>query len=525
MKQREVVYKSTVAYGVIFQVDILERDALQVLSLIRSVKNTFTLVNRTPPEILSSIPDYWEGGGRDEGLIGLTHVCRLWRELFVSRSSLWARLDCRSIEKTRVYIERSKTSPLEIVLNGLGPQGYHEEAFLLTVAHVGRVKTLSVLDSEALLQVLAKHFSSPAPFLEKLEVKLLCDPTLTLPGTLFNGDPSSLRELSLAGLLMPTSWRGLGNLTTFSLSGIPSHGIILAHLLDFFESAPRLRNIRLQHSIPEFSDVPPERIVSLPSLKELRIIARLPHSILLDRLSIPSGASVVLEFTFSGAHSPIPTYLPTALDNLHNLSHITTVNLCFGSEQRAMQLNGPSGELHVLGKWIREDAGSTTGTARLLRFSNRFDTSRCRWLGITHYSCNPDISTPNTTWATYQLLLPMDDLHTLTLIESNNLSFILALNPDENPNNIILCPRLEEITLYINRPDGFYVDELLSMVEERALMDAGLSAITIVSTEALTPSMEVFQLRKYVSRVEYKFDNAPPAWDTLPGCNQPERYL
>lgn len=114
----------------------------------------------------------------------------------------------------------------------------------------------------------------------------------------------------------------------------------------------------------------------------------------------------------------------------------------------------------------------------------------------------------------------MGNLRTLTLIESNNSPFILTLNPDKNPDKVVLCPKLEEITLYIDHSYKFHINELLSMAEERALRDAKFSAITIVSTDALTPLMEVFELRKHVSRVEYKFDNAPPAWDTLPGPNQ-----
>lgn len=43
-----------------------------------------------------------------------------------------------------------------------------------------------------------------------------------------------------------------------------------------------------------------------------------------------------------------------------------------------------------------------------------------------------------------------------------------------------------------------------------------LSKITIVSTDALAPTKEVFQLRKHVSRVKYKFDDTPPVWDALP---------
>jgi len=185
-----------------------------------------------------------------------------------------------------------------------------------------------------------------------------------------------------------------------------------------------------------------------------------------------------------------------------------------------MQLHGPSGGLYVFGSWICGDACPHTGTARFLRFLNRFDTSRCRRLGNTQCSIHPNPSIPVEKWATYQFLLPMGDLRTLTLTESINLLFILTLNPNKNPEKIVPCPNLEEVILYVNRPGGFYIDELLSMAEERASRGAKLSAITIVSTCALTPTMEVFRLREHVSHVEYKFDNAPPAWDTLPTHTQ-----
>jgi len=386
---------------------------LQVLGLIRSVRNTFALVNRTPPEVLSLIPDHWEDSERDEASITLTHVCRGWREIFISRPSLWTRLNCKSPEKTRVYIERSKISPLEICLASKHIQNHCEEALLLVVPHVGRVKTISASSrahpaSAALIQALVKQFSHPVPLLEKLSIDLLCNTTPILPSTLFGRNLSPLRELSMAGVLMPLSWGNLENLTIFDLSHIPRREISLTYLLDFFESAPRLSEVRLQHSIPESSDALPERIVSLPSLKKLKINAQPAHSILLDHLSIPSGASVVLEFTFSDARSPIPIYVPNALNNLHNLSHISAVNVCFGLERRAMQFNGPSGELYVLGKWRCEGAAPHTGTTRLLRFLHRFNTSRCQWVGVTHYNSQPDLSSPATTWATYQFLLPME---------------------------------------------------------------------------------------------------------------------
>jgi len=94
-------------------VDVLEQDVSEVLSLVRSMKNAFATVNRIPQEVFSLIPEYCDA---EEELVTLTHVCHGWRELFISRSSLWTSLDCTSVERTRVYLERSRTSPLEIRL-------------------------------------------------------------------------------------------------------------------------------------------------------------------------------------------------------------------------------------------------------------------------------------------------------------------------------------------------------------------------------------------------------------------------
>jgi len=109
----------------------------------------------------------------------------------------------------------------------------------------------------------------------------------------------------------------------------------------------------------------------------------------------------------------------------------------------------------------------------------------------------------------------MGDLRTLTLIEPDNLHFILALNPDKNPDGIVLCPKLEEIAFRIEPLSEFHVDELLSMANERASRDAKLSTITIIDWAAAAPSPEVLELRKHFSRVECKVENPWPTWDNL----------
>ena len=63
----------------------LEQDALEVLNLVGSVKNSLAPINWIPPEILSFIPDYYDQDGTGQDLLALTHICRSWRGMFVSR--------------------------------------------------------------------------------------------------------------------------------------------------------------------------------------------------------------------------------------------------------------------------------------------------------------------------------------------------------------------------------------------------------------------------------------------------------
>ena len=367
-----------------FQVNALEHDAAQVLRLVWSMKNTLAPINKIPPDILSLIPNYWRDAYRDRGLVRLTHVCRSWRGILTSCPLLWTRLDCTSVAKTKTHIERSKASPLEIFL-GWSNVSYQKEALILTATHVGRLRTLSTFgDATWVLTVLAEHFSCPVPLLEKINIHRAYGRAPVLPDKLFNGDLSSLRELRLAGGIMPRPWRGLSNLTPFKLCYVRGDRILVTQLLDFFESVPHLRYIHFCDSIPNSSNAPAKRVVSLPHLKNLCIIAQPAHSVFLNHLSIPTGASLHLEFTFSGKKSPIPSYLPKSLGNFHNLSHITATNLRFGPKRRSVRLNGSSGELLVRGRWAPGGGRPCDGTSQfLLSILNQFDISRSQWVTIT----------------------------------------------------------------------------------------------------------------------------------------------
>ena len=211
------------------------------------MKNSLAPINRIPPEVLSLIPDNFDEDGSDKTLIALTHVCHGWRDTFISRSSLWTRLDFADIDKTRTYIQRSQSSPL----------AFHffnykviDDAFALVIPHVRRLKSLTIraLRRPSVLE----HLRCRAPLLEELDIHFLCD--LVLEDTLFDGDLSSLRELRLSEVIAP--WKNLANLRVIHLrSTCPSYGT--TQILDLFESAPLLHTAWLQFPMPRYPTLPP----------------------------------------------------------------------------------------------------------------------------------------------------------------------------------------------------------------------------------------------------------------------------
>jgi hypothetical protein len=479
------------------------------------MKNRFAPINRIPGAILSLIPKYCDEDDVDEGLAALTHVCRGWRGLFVSHPSLWTRLDFMNVDKTRAYIERSRSLPLEVDLYKSEQESYLEDAFLLAVPHVGRFKSLTIGGTSDSLQNLTKHFSFPIHLLKELTIDLACTPTPVLDGALFGGDLSSLRTLSLRGVITHLPWNNLRNLITFELRCAPGNTIAVTQLLNFLESASHLRDITL-YSMPTSSNAPLGRVISLPHLRKLIIMAHPAHSILLNHLSITTRVSLCLRFNFGGDKSPLPYYLPKTTRNLKNLFHITTVNLRLDKTEKFMRLAGPSGELYMLGYWEDEleVAPSPDLDRRILQSLNYFPLHMTRRLAIMKYK--PPTLTEIDKSSPYNMLLRMTDLLTLTLTRCNNLPFIIALNPARNPSGLAPCPNLEELILYVEGRNAFNIPDLISMVKERASKDAKLRLMTIVGLGELVPGKEAFKLKEHVTRVDYRVEERPPKWDSIP---------
>ena len=494
-----------------FADDALEQNALEVLGLIRSMKNTFALVNRTPPDILSLIPEYWDRRERDKNVIRLTHVCRGWRDLFTLRPLLWNRLGCVDVDKTRAYLERSKSSPLEIILNN------KTDALFLAGPHIGRVKSLTIIAVRGdVISDITTHFSRPAPLLEYLSIAIRAPYIPVLDCALFNRDLPSVRTLELEGVVTELPWRDLSNLTSFSLNRTAVDKISITILLDFFEHASMLRRVTLVGSIPIISNAPPERVVSLPRLEGFVICGSLPYSTLLNHLSIPPNAATTMTFDLINDRLPIQDHHPKSLVNFGHLSYITQINVGLRGKPKLIQLYGPSGSHHIQGKWVGVtgfDNCPVTVDTRMLQSVVTFDTSNVERFAITQYPVSPHLNTEESP--PYHVLFRMGNLRTLTLTECHNLLFFAALNPEKTPHGVILCLGLTELILHVHLEKRSCLKELWEMAKARDSRGVRLQSVTIICTQQVVLPKEVFKLRQYVPRVEYRLEDEFPEWNVV----------
>jgi len=412
--------------------------------------------------------------------------------MFTSRSSLWSNLNCVNADKTRVYLERSGTSPINVRMRRC-PSLFSLYTILGIIPEaIGKIKSLSVSTGPGGLQVIISHLSRPAPLLETLDL----DGHHTEPqhypvlaSTIFNGDLSSLRKLRLRRVRTGLPWRNMVNLTSFTLSSTSVGNF--GQLLDFFESAPHLHNIDLRRTTL-ISGGENGRLISLDHLERLEIDDCGPTPILLDHLVIPVGAKLVSHhnsYTFI-----IEDHIPRSLDNLKNLSSVAEIDLRLdGPQPRFIRLSGPDGQLCIIGMQ------NTIPPSPVIESLVRFDTSKTERLRIDSRSG------PLSRDLSYRVLLPMKNLHTLVLSRSTGLSraFIDVLNPNTSLSKEVVCPSLEELVFVLrlwNEGEEFDVQAVIEMAAARA--SRGVKLGTVRDHAELDP-VDVLELRKHVLHVEF----------------------
>ena len=427
---------------------------------------------------------------RDKDLIALTHVCRDWRAIFTSCSSLWTNFSCTDADKTRVYLERSKSSPINLQINRRNDLFPSDPLLQIIPLATGRLKSLRVTASPENLLNICAHLTYPAPLLQDLLIDGDCEfdpeanPMLTT--SLFEGDLSSLRRLHLQSVWTELPWRNMVNLTSFSLWYTSPGVVTIHHLLDFFEGAPRLREIDLPTPTPG-PRVQDGRLVSLAYLKRAEFFEGETTSVLLNHLSIPVGARLT---TWGGLPGPlVEDHLPRSLDNLRNLSNFTRIHLRVPPWISFLGFSGPNGQVRMFSM-----SPQANTTCLVLESLARFDTSTTKRLRI-------DYGDPPSMDSTYQTLLPMKSLRTLTLFRCRDPHFFIdALHPGVTPTGVVVCPNLEELVFFPSvHEEALDVRSFTGMAAARALRGAKLKSIRIFTHEV---EFGVSELKRHALHVE-----------------------
>jgi len=406
--------------------------------------------------------------------------------MFISCSSLWSNFNCVDADKTRVYLERSRSSPINLRLSMCNKPSSLDLFLQITSQAIGRLKSLSIKSTPGHLEAITAHLSHPTPLLERLEIdggfQYLQQRNSVLTSTIFDGDLSSLRVLNLECVRTELPWRNMANLTSFRLCDISAGTSSIGRLLDFLESAPQLRSIYL-YAVTLVSDGENGRLISLDHLKRMVIIECGPTSILLDHLVIPIGAKLE-----TGPSSTIEDHIPRSLNNLKNLSDFTTIHIRDNSWP-CLRLSGPNGQVSMI-------AERTHAADLVFKSLARFETSKSERLEI-----NIGIPRPGNTF--YRTLLPIENLRTLILVQCINLCvFMDVLNPNKGRSRKVVCPLLEGLTFGYHL-DKMGFDSLIGMAAARASRGVKLGIVMVVKDEGENDLEEVLELRKHVSRVEY----------------------
>ena len=451
----------------------------------------FAPINKIPPEILALIPDFWDTCKRDQDTITPTHVCRTWREVFISRPSLWTHFDCLDEEKTRTYLERSKSSPINLNLILAASEGVLPcHPFFQIIPHATwRLESLLLKGTPENILPLTSRLSHPAPLLRHLSIfasrKSMPGSYLTLTPTLFNGDLSSLRTLHLESVRTELSWRNMINLTSFTLYHTPPRTVSVGQFLDFFENSPYLEEVEL-HSTTPTTGVRGGRLVLLARLGSMEIHSYDPTSILLDHLLIPAGAK--LEIGANPVNSSIREYLPRSLDNLKNFSNFTVTKLHLDTYCPRMEFSGPNGQVEMSLGTSRDNP-----TGSVFEYLAEFD-SKTEQLEINggYFLVGDPL---------YQALLPMKDLRTLTLSVCRHPDiFISALQPATGSSEVMVCPKPEELVLVLHPHETMI--HITNMAAARASRGEKLRTVRIVDGWSAA-NFDVSELRKHVWNVEY----------------------
>ena len=474
----------------------LQKEASDVLSLVQGLRNLSAPIGRLPGEVLEQILVV---RALERDLLTASHVCRHWRDTFMSSPRLWTRFQCVDVARTLQYLARSKPVPINVKADF----NSDIQAVIALGSATDRFGSLTLrLQPFDLLQVF-RRFATPAPALERLEIHAM--PHLgdgpafrpTIPATFLGGSVPALKSLHLNGINTKLTFSEFPALTHLTL--VTNMQIFdMSELFRVFTSARLLEEVSIQFSGPT-SPIPEHQgIIRLSRMKKLSFsntVGEFPKG-LLALLVTPSVEEVKLEISLPGGDSrTMQDFLPTQLQNFPHLLNADSLKLDVPHAHCNIQLGGPGGmiSIHALRSGTREQNDGFQ--SHWLNSLEPISIASVRDLTLRSY--HPEDSLD--LCPVFKSLKTLGGLRSLVVERCNNTVVIEALSPTKKGN--VPFPQLESLTFQLITEPTTIFPGLTEMAQARGRMGLPLSKVSSDQYTTFRRS-DVDALQRYVNCVE-----------------------
>ena len=457
----------------------------------------------------------------DRDRITASHVCRYWRDTFLSTPALWDVVTAsNNPDKTIAYLERSGDVPLEVSIThyGIGSTGW-ETSFQALNQHSRRFRALTLHKYRRSRVDVLTIMENPFPLLTELEITILDVEQVERSKGSYRFP--SLKSLILHGDIGDLPWFPLTNLRKLGVSCY-GWGFRPSHLLGHLAEAPLLEELELAvdkiSSIDELGEnIPP---VELKHLKRMVFRGTLPQGLrfLISRIVHPHDTKFVIKYDLQDNRKyPILHKLPQAT----HLPVLTTPRYIryrlvhdeeFSETRTCVDLISTDGR-HILienrycwpGDFTVSEARLWDLDAPCFEFMTTFDLSYVERLCFEGRSPDPEV--------VRELLDATGKLETLVVVGANPLVIFMVMEGPKPPAGI--CPLLRRLVVRNDLDIFIRWEELVRIVRARAAMGSALEQVTLTSSFSELPGQpaDSVALLEEVTEVGYDLGRNTVGWE------------
>ena len=437
----------------------------------------------------------------------MTQVCRSWRDALISTPSLWTNINLSNPPRATEFLGRSRNQLLDVFHLPDDDRGGTPLFLSTTLRNIHRLRSLRLFSYSVQLEWILAQFTKSALELKHLAITNDQEYTgreMKLPNTIFEGRLPKLTSLELYDLRTNLQGFNFPSLTRFHFT---ADAIVpVGDLASFFERCSLLESVKISFiRLSQPPTAPLRKRVRLAALKKLELDQAACTTGLLDHLTLPRRAELILKGLFTGEEFDqfgdfAARIHPSSIGHLLVMTGITKAvampNSCI--------LSGPNGDLRV---WCIDRTRGDFDAEYFCSFSPIpvLDT-RELWVGQRGDSTRgPWRQTADGVFGAFKVLSKVEDL-TIVSCETEAFFTVLGSTTDDG----ILLPGLRRLTIYVGVED-LKVGALVQCAKARKEYFRQIEEVDVVLGRELGANFvqEVESLREFVGELFYRVGEVP----------------